>query len=327
MPEHRFSQDTITAALKNYWDGEPRMPELLERFHSRVGVDYRYLAFPLERYAAFTSWGETNAAWLEAAEELGVRAIDTALDHAGMSRHDLDALFVVSITGIASPSLDARLINRMGLRPDIKRTPMFGIGCAGGAIGLSRAADYTLAYPDQTAAVLAVELCSLTIQRDDMSPANLIAAGLFGDGAAAAVVRGSATAKRSSIGSRMSAREGPQILGCGSVFYPDSEDIMGWDISEKGFKIVLSPRLPDLIRKSLAGDVDSFLGKYQLRRADIGSWVIHTGGPKVLNAIRDTLELQDGDLVQSWDCLKRFGNLLPAHMVRSWRWARGSARK
>lgn len=137
MPEHRFSQDTITAALKNYWGGEPRMPELLERFHSRVGVDHRYLAFPLERYAAFTSWGETNAAWLEAAEKLGVRAIDTALDHAGMSRRDLDALFVVSITGIASSSLDARLINRMRLRPDIKRTPMFGIGCAGGAIGLS----------------------------------------------------------------------------------------------------------------------------------------------------------------------------------------------
>jgi alkylresorcinol/alkylpyrone synthase len=315
MPEHRFSQDSITAALKNYWGGELRRPELLERFHSRVGVDHRYLAFPLERYAEFTSWGETNAAWLEAAEELGVRAIDAALDHAGMSRHDLNALFVVSITGIASPSLDARLINRMRLRPDIKRTPIFGIGCAGGAIGLSRAADYTLAYPDHAAALLSVEICSLTIQRDDMSPANLIAAGLFGDGAAAAVVRGSATAKRPSMGSRTSAREGPQILGCSSVFYPDSEDIMGWDISEKGFKIVLSPRLPDLIRKNLPEDVDAFLGKYQLRRSDIGNWVIHTGGSKVLNAIRDTLGLQDGDLVHSWDCLKRFGNLSSASVL------------
>jgi alkylresorcinol/alkylpyrone synthase len=315
MPEHRFSQDSITAALKNYWGGKLRRPELLERFHSRVGVDHRCLAFPLERYAEFTSWGETNAAWLKAAEELGVRAIDAALEHAGMSRHDLNALFVVSITGIASPSLDARLINRMRLRPDIKRTPIFGIGCAGGAIGLSRAADYTLAYPDHVAALLSVELCSLTIQRDDMSPANLIAAGLFGDGVAAAVVRGSATAKRRSTGSRKSAREGPQILGCGSVFYPDSEDIMGWEISEKGFKIVLSPRLPDLIRKNLADDVDAFLGKYQLRRADIGNWVIHTGGPKVLNAIQDTLGLQDADLVHSWDCLKRFGNLSSASVL------------
>jgi alkylresorcinol/alkylpyrone synthase len=154
-----------------------------------------------------------------------------------------------------------------------------------------------------------VEICSLTIQRDDLSMASLIAAGLFGDGAAAVVVRGATTAGPSTRGSNMPARRGPQILGCGSVFYHDTEDIMGWDISEKGFKIVLSPRLPDLIRKNLAGDVDAFLAGYQLRRADIGNWVIHTGGPKVLNAIQDTLGLQDGELDQSWDCLKRFGNL------------------
>jgi alkylresorcinol/alkylpyrone synthase len=278
-------------------------------------VDYRHLAFPLERYAQFTSWGETNAAWFEVAQELGIRAIDAALDRAGMSRRDLNALFVVSITGIASPSLDARLINRMRLRSDIKRTPIFGVGCAGGAVGLSRAADYTLAYPDHTAALLAVEICSLTMQRDDMSTVNLIAAGLFGDGAAAVVVRGSKTDNPTSSGSQISAREGPKILACGSVFYPDTEEIMGWDISENGFKVVLSPRLPDLIKQNLAGDVDTFLGKYKLRRADIGNWVIHTGGPKVLNAIQDTLELQDSDLEQSWNSLKRFGNLSSASVL------------
>jgi alkylresorcinol/alkylpyrone synthase len=315
MPEHRFSQGAITAAFMSYWNGKLERPERLERLHSRVGVDYRYSAFPLERYAQFTSWGETNAAWLEVAEELGVRAIDAALDRAGISRHDLNALFVVSITGIASPSLDARLINRMRLRPDIKRTPIFGVGCAGGAIGLSRAADYTLAYPDHTAALLCVEICSLTIQGDDMSTANLIAAGLFGDGAAAVVVRGSKTVNHPSNGSCTYAREGPQILGCGSVFYPDSEDIMGWDISESGFKIVLSPRLPDLIRKKLAGDVDAFLSNYKLRRSDIGNWVVHPGGPKVANAIQDTLGLQDSDLEQSLDCLRRFGNLSSASVL------------
>src|ERR1700680_1196103 len=144
MPKYRYRQEVITAALKRYWGDRLEKPEVLARFHSRVGVDYRHMAFPLERYAQFTSWGEANAAWLEAAEELGVRAIDAALDRAGISRHDLNALIVVSITGIASPSLDARLINRMRLRPNIKRTPIFGIGCAGGAIGLSRASDYTL---------------------------------------------------------------------------------------------------------------------------------------------------------------------------------------
>ncbi len=309
VPEYRFSQGAIVAALKDYWNDELQKPEVLDRLHSRVGVDYRNLAFPLERYSQFTSWGETNAAWLEAAEELGVHAIDEALTRAGVSRGDLNALFVVSITGIASPSLDARLINRMRLRPNIKRTPIFGVGCAGGAVALSRAADYTRAYPDHTAALLSVEICSLTIQRDDLSMASLIAAGLFGDGAAAAVVTGPTTTAARSIGSRATARKGPQILGCGSVFYPDTEDVMGWDISEKGFKIVLSPRLPDLIKHNLAGDVDAFLANYQLRRADIGNWVIHTGGPKVLNAIQDTLGLHDGELEQSWSCLKRFGNM------------------
>jgi alkylresorcinol/alkylpyrone synthase len=316
MPEHRFSQATITEALKGYWGDSLDNPELLERFHSRVGVDHRHLAFPLEQYSQFASWGETNAAWLEAAEELGARAIDAALDRAGMSRQELNALIVVSITGIASPSLDAKLINRMRLRPDIKRTPIFGIGCAGGAIGLTRAADHTLAYPSQCAAILAIEICSLTIQRDDMSPASLIAAGLFGDGAAAAIVTGSTMPpSRRPSSSRNGATAMPEILGCGSVFYPDTEDVMGWDISERGFKIVLSPRLPEVIRGNLADDVDAFLGKYQLKRAEIGTWVIHTGGPKVLAAIQETLQLQDGDLDRSWDCLKRVGNLSSASVL------------
>jgi len=315
LPEHRFRQEVITAAFKGYWKAKLPEPEKLDWLHSRVGVDFRHLAFPLDRYPQFSTWGEANAAWLEAAEELGERAIDTALDRAGMSRQDLNALIVVSITGVASPSLDARLINRMRLRPDIKRTPIFGIGCAGGAIGLTRAADYALAYPDHTAAILCVEICSLTMQPEDFSTANLIASGLFGDGAAAVIVRGSRTTHRSSNGSSQSSRPGPQILGTGSVFYPDTEEIMGWDISEAGFKIVLSPLLPDLIKGKLAGDVDAFLGRYQLRRADIGNWVIHTGGPKVLDSIQGTLELKDSDLDRSWECLRQFGNLSSASVL------------
>jgi alkylresorcinol/alkylpyrone synthase len=315
VPEHRYPQNVITAAFKSYWNATLEDPEKLDWLHSRVGVDFRHLAFPLERYPQFSTWGEANAAWLEAAEELGVRAIDAALDRAGMSRQDLNALIVVSITGIASPSLDARLINRMALRPDIKRTPIFGIGCAGGAIGLTRAADYTLAYPDHTAAILCVEICSLTMQPQDFSTANLIASGLFGDGAAAVIVRGSRTTHRSPKSSPQSSLLGPQILGTGSVFYPDTEEIMGWNISEAGFKIVLSPQLPNLIKGRLAGDIDEFLGKYQLRRADIGNWVIHTGGPKVLDSIQSTLELKDSDLDRSWDCLRQFGNLSSASVL------------
>jgi alkylresorcinol/alkylpyrone synthase len=249
MPKYRYPQRAITAALERYWEGRLERPEVLARFHSRVGVDYRHLAFPLERYALFTSWSETNKAWFEVAQELGERAIDAALRDAGLSPADVNAIFVVSITGVASPSLDARLINRMGLPRDVKRTPIFGIGCVGGALGLSRAADHVLAYPQQVAVLLAVEACSLTIQREDLSTANMIATGLFGDGAAAVVVAG---AERP-VPAHDFGRPEPKILASKSVFYPDSEDVMGWDISEHGFKIVLSPRLGEFIEAHLAG--------------------------------------------------------------------------
>jgi alkylresorcinol/alkylpyrone synthase len=304
LPEHRYDQRTITAALKHHWRGRLDRPALVDRLHQNARVDHRQLAYPLERYERFETFGETNAAWIEAAQELGHKALDGALKRAGLERRDLDALIVVSVTGIASPSLDARLINRMGLREDIKRTPIFGVGCVGGALGLTRAADHTRAYPDQSAALLAVELCSLTVQGNDLSMANLISTGLFADGAVAAIVSGS-----------RGAAPGPRIVATRSFFYPGTEDIMGWDISERGFEIVLSPHLPHLIRCRLARDVDSFLASQKLKRADIGSWVIHTGGPKVLDAIADALCLRDGQLDPSWQCLAQYGNLSSASVL------------
>lgn len=236
FPEHVYDQEVIAAALKRHWGPRLSKPELLDRIHSRTRVKRRHLALGLADYPRLTTWGESNRAWMDAAQVLGERAIDAALARAGLDRADLDALYVVSVTGIASPSLDARLINRMRLRTDIKRTPIFGVGCAGGAIGLVRAADYVRAYPDQVCALLSVELCSLTMRHDDHSMLNVVATGLFADGAAAAILSGSDTGAK-----------GPQVLATRSIFYPDTEDIMGWDISEKGFGIVLSPRLPQLI--------------------------------------------------------------------------------
>jgi alkylresorcinol/alkylpyrone synthase len=186
----------------------------------------------------------------------------------------------------------------MGLSPNIKRVPIFGLGCVAGAAGIARAADYVRAYPGQVAALLAVELCSLTIQRDDLSLANLISAGLFGDGAAAVLVSGS---EREA--------EGPEILATRSVFYPQTEHVMGWDISEKGFRIVLSPEVPAMVERHWAGDVDEFLGDLHLTRKDIGSWILHSGGPKVLEAMAATLHLPEGALDASWECLRRVGNI------------------
>jgi len=309
LPEFCYPQETLTEALKQYWGSRLEKPEQFELLHAHMKVATRHLAFPMKRYFDFQSFGDTNAAWFEAAQELGVRAIDAALDNAGLSRRDLHALIVVSVTGVVSPSLDARLINKMDLRSDIKRTPIFGVGCVGGALGLSRAADHVLAYPAHHAAILAVEACSLTFNRDDFSIANLIATGLFGDGAAAVIVSGD----NSTLDTARA--PGPEILGSHSVFYPDTEEIMGWDISEKGFRIVLSPRLMDLIRRNLGRDVDAFLKSHGLSRLDIGSWVLHNGGPRVLEATQFALGLQQGEALISWNSLNRIGNLSSASVL------------
>jgi alkylresorcinol/alkylpyrone synthase len=299
LPGYCYSQEAITAALVAYWKGKlgDRIA-LLERLHVRARVNRRHLAFPFERYLDFDTWGKANGAWFKVAEELGAHAITSALAGAALTFSDIDALFVVSVTGIASPSLDARLINRLGLRPDVKRTPIFGIGCAGGAIGLSRAADYVLAYPHQVAILLAVEICSLTMRHEDLSTANLIASGIFADGAAVAVV-----------GGEQAHADGVTILDHRSVFYPETEDIMGWDISERGFGIILSPKLPALIKCHLAADLDSFLAFNGLKRSDIGSWVIHPGGPKILEAVEYALNLHEQELRLSWESLERIGNV------------------
>jgi alkylresorcinol/alkylpyrone synthase len=267
-------------------------------------VERRHLVLPLEAYDRVTTWGQANNLWIDAAQSLGRDAICRAITPLGILPRDIDALFFVSVTGVASPSIDARLVNRMGLSPNIKRIPMFGLGCVAGAAGLARAADYVRAFPDQLAVVLAVELCSLTWQRDDVSVANMISTGLFGDGAAAAVVAG-----------RDTDFSGPEILATKSVFYPGSENVMGWDISETGFHIVLSPEVPKLIRENLRGDVDTFLAESSLKRSDIASWVIHTGGPKVLEAVEDSLDLAPDALKLSWECLRQVGNLSSASVL------------
>src|ERR1700732_1332912 len=256
-----------------------------------------------------TTWGQANDAWIKVAQELGEQALCLALHHSGLAPKDIGALFFTSVTGISSPSIDALLINRMGLSPNIRRVPIFGLGCVAGAAGISRAADYVRAYPSQAAALVSVELCSLTLQREDLSVANLISAGLFADGAAAVIVTG---AEFESSGPEIS---GPKILATRSVFYPDTEEMMGWNISEKGFRILLSTEVPNLIRENLGRDVDAFLVDNGYRRSDLQSWVLHTGGPKILEASATALGLHKGQLDASWDCLRKVGNLSSASLL------------
>jgi alkylresorcinol/alkylpyrone synthase len=308
FPKHYYSQEMLFAALQKFWGNQLAKPEVLRRLHKNVGVDGRFLSLPIDEYPLLKGWGEANDHWIRTALELGYCSVSRALTGAGVEARDVGALFFTSVTGIASPSIDARLINRLGFSPNVKRVPMFGLGCVAGAAGIARAADYVRAYPDEAAVLLAVELCSLTLQREDLSIANMISAGLFGDGAAAVVIAGDKC-------DWLRPSAGPRIVATRSIFYPDTEEMMGWDISESGFRIVLSREVPELIRRKLGGDVDSFLADLGRDRGEVGSWVLHTGGPKVLQATAESLGLKDGQLAASWDCLRRVGNLSSASVL------------
>jgi alkylresorcinol/alkylpyrone synthase len=304
FPSHTYNQDTIARALTSVWYDKLQHPESLDRLHRNTGVEIRHLVLPLADYRKLDTWGKANDIWIRSALDLGSTAICRAITPVGLEPKDIDALFFVTVTGVASPSIDARLVNRMGLSRNLKRIPIFGLGCVAGVAGIARAADYVRAFPKHVAVLLSVEICSLTWQRDDVTAANVISTGLFGDGAAAVVIAGADRGL-----------DGPRVIDTRSTFYPGTERVMGWDVSERGFQIVLSPQVPAVIEQNLRQDVDGFLDQHKLTRADISSWIIHTGGPKVLDAVAKALELKPGDLDASWECLRRVGNLSSASVL------------
>jgi alkylresorcinol/alkylpyrone synthase len=309
FPKNYYSQKALLEQLQDYWGDQLKNPLLLARLHRNVTVDGRYLAVPAEQYVDIKTWGQANDIWIQVAQELGERALCLALHKAGVEAQELGALFFTTVTGVASPSIDALLINRMGLPANIRRTPIFGLGCVAGAAGIARCYDYVRAYPTQAAALVSVELCSLTLQREDLSVANLISSGLFADGSAAVIVTGE------EFRSQPNGIAGPKILATRSIFYPATEEMMGWNISEKGFRIILSTEVPTLIRENLGRDVDAFLADNGHQRSDLKSYVMHTGGPKVLEASAAALGLNNGELDASWACLRKVGNLSSASVL------------
>jgi alkylresorcinol/alkylpyrone synthase len=310
-PPHRYSQAAISEALTARWQNKMEEPRLINRLFVNCGVEFRNLVFPLDVYESLCGFGPTNDAWIVAAVELGQKAICNALARVNLGPEDISAIFFASVTGIASPTIDARLINLMPFPTSIKRTPIFGLGCVAGAAGISRASDYVRAFPKQYALLLSVELCSLTWQDNDQSIANLISCGLFGDGAAAVVIAGSETP----LGKKACPCVGPQILDTRSTFYRHTEHIMGWDIGDLGFKIVLSPDVPKVVNEHLRGNVESFLADNDLTLDDISSYIFHSGGPKVLEAMENTLNLPPNALEPSWRSLREVGNLSAASVL------------
>ena len=329
FPAYRHPQANLTqavASLAGIGAVGPggRQRRLLERLHANAGVDTRHTVFPLAEYGALGA--DSNDRYIEEATTLGERALAAALADSGLAAGDLDLLIVTSVTGVAVPSLDALLMPRLGLRADLKRLPIYGLGCVAGAAGLARLHDYLLGWPRHTAALLAVELCSLSLPRASVTTADLVASALFGDGAVALVATGTPpprrTRQRSSRLARLS--QGPQIpqptrlprvVATKSEVYPDSGDALGWRLGPDGFRIVLTAELAEVVERRLGGSVTGFLAEHGLTIDDISTWICHPGGPKVLDAAQRALKLPAAALTSSRRSLAQAGNMSSASVL------------
>src|SRR6516225_2681952 len=303
FPVNRYPQADFTRKVAELSGLGPAQRPLLERLHGNAGVDTRHTVLPLPEYCGVWGIVPANDRYIEEATALGERALRGALAAAGLPGRDVDLLIVTSVTGVAVPSLDARLIPRLGLRRDVKRLPIFGLGCVAGAAALGRLHDYLLAWPHHHAALLAVELCSLSWPITEVTTADLVVSGLFGDGAAALVAAGGQAA------------EGPRVVASRSEVYPDSGDTLGWRLGSDRFRIVLTAELADVVERRLSGSVSAFLAEHGLTVEEITAWVCHPGGPKVIDAIQNSLKLPDSALELSRRSLAEVGNLSSASVL------------
>lgn len=288
--------------------GNARTEALMRRVHRNSGVRTRHLVLPLERYAEVRDFTAANDLYLDLGTDLAARAARDALARADVAAADVDLVVFTSVTGIGAPSVDALLVDRLGLRRDVRRLPSFGLGCAGGAAALGRAHDHLVGHPHDVVLVVSLELCSLTLQRDDADPANLVASGLFGDGAAAAVLVGTDHPAAAHA-------TGPTLEAAASRLYPGTTGELGWRIGASGFRIVLSPALPDVVRAGLAPDVEGMLAAHGLKPGDVTRWVAHAGGPRILDAVQDALALPADALDVSRASLADAGNLSSASVL------------
>ncbi|MEL6444287.1 MAG: 3-oxoacyl-[acyl-carrier-protein] synthase III C-terminal domain-containing protein [Bacteroidota bacterium] len=331
FPPHYYPQDSILADLQDIWAGTGINLNRVARLHANTTVEGRYIAVPKADYHTMSGWKDANAAYAEIGVELGAQVLTRLFEQANIHASEVSMLLSACTTGIAVPTIDARIMNRVPFRSDLKRVPVYGLGCAAGAAGLARVADYLQGHPTEAAVLLCQEFCSLTIQKQDTTVANLIACGLFGDASAAVLMVGDEhpLAGKNTVAGlptqidleqpegdgsapvatpRPEAR-GPQVLATRSVFFPESERTMGWDVTEMGMRIVLSAEVPDVAEAAVPPHVSALLAEHDLTLADVDRWLCHPGGPKVIGAIESGLGLDDAALAMSRDVLRRVGNV------------------
>jgi alkylresorcinol/alkylpyrone synthase len=301
FPDHYYPQEILLGALREHWTKTHSNLDRLERIHRNVGVNGRHLALPMEEYEGLQGWEAKNNAWIRCALDLGETVLCNLFDKAEIQPDQVSELVFTTVTGIAVPSIDARLMNCIPFSPNLKRVPLFGLGCVAGAAGLARVADYLQGHPDEAAILLSIELCSLTIQPDDYSVANIISSALFGDGATAVLLVGKDHPK---------ARIGlPRVIDSRSIFFPNTEHVMGWDVVDSGLRISLSADVAELAEVHLRPAMEAFLSEHGLSIKDIGHWIAHPGGPRVIQAIESGLKLDKHALDLSRESLAAVGNL------------------
>jgi alkylresorcinol/alkylpyrone synthase len=298
LPPYKLTQSDIKDFVRiHFSNSQLPIDRLLEVFEN-AQIQERYFSVPVDWYREEHSFVEKNEQYILSCDLLGVAAANDALQPLGITSQEIDYIIFVSSTGIATPSIDARLINLLQMRPDIRRTPIWGLGCAGGAAGLSHAHHYLLAHPRHRVLIVAIELCGLTFQQNDFSKSNLVATALFGEGAAAVLMTGD------EIDS-----DGVAVLDTRSTFWPDSLDVMGWNMMNTGMQVVFSQSIPQIVHARARANFDGFLADHNLTLDDISHLILHPGGAKVIEAYESALALGDGKLDLCRQSLRDFGNM------------------
>ncbi len=298
VPPHEFKQKDIQNAARELFKEDFQDIDRLMKVFDSGQIESRYFCMPMAWFAEPKPFSERNRLYVEESSKLSLEAIEKCLAGTGVVAQDINHFIFISSTGLSTPSIDAYLINELKMDTHIVRTPIWGLGCTGGAVGLSRAFHFTKAYPESLTLMVSIELSSLTFQHSDRSKSNLIATSLFGDGAAAVLITG----ERVNL-------KGPKILGAKSTIWEGSLDVMGWTISDNGLKVLFSRDIPSIVYRYMRPNVDSFLGEFNLSPNEIDHFITHPGGAKVIRAYEDALNITDGKMRHTWEVLRRYGNM------------------